>query len=576
MKRTRDSIAACGALRFLGLALAALAGSMVLITLPACAQQRHRYEMDDFGVVPRPALAQVLLNMPSVQRELKLTPAQIKEKEAITQRAMEKTQQARRETKNTALFREQARKIMEEAVAAGKATFTPEQIERLDQIQLQAQGPLAFHLEADSPTAHVGPPLAERLKLSDDQARRIRSLAEQGETDISQAAGFPLALDSKDGPVTSEAIRKLVAGAEFQDAKQKAKKDARTVWETTIRQIEQVLTPEQQQAYHKLLGKPFDLLTLRFDGDSEQDNDLQLVADAFGQGGGGQRSDPNFDTSVARPAYAKEGPHPRVLFDEAHHNFHTASGRYEPFAKIMRNDGYQVIPNREKFLREVLDKGEILVIANALGAPNMGAPGAADPAFTDAECEAVRDWIERGGSLLLITDHAPMGSAAQCLAKKIGVDMSTGATGDPVNSEEGETSLVFSRQNHLLGDHPITRGRDDSERVNKVRTFTGTSLKGPEGSTAILKLADTAVDHSFDDDKTKSAAGRTQGLAFHLGRGRIVVMGEAAELSAQVIGFDQKFGMNVPGIDNRKLAMNIMHWLSGVLEPREGASKKAG
>jgi hypothetical protein len=37
-----------------------------------------------------------------------------------------------------------------------------------------------------------------------------------------------------------------------------------------------------------------------------------------------------------------------------------------------------------------------------------------------------------------------------------------------------------------LGDHPITRGRDNSEQVNRVQTFTGQSLKGPEGSTAFL------------------------------------------------------------------------------------------
>ena len=53
-------------------------------------------------------------------------------------------------------------------------------------------------------------------------------------------------------------------------------------------------------------------------------------------------------------------------------------------------------------------------------------------------------------------------------------------------------------------------------------------------------------------------------------------MGEAAELSAQVIGVDDKFGMNVPGIDNRQMALNILHWLSGLLEPREAALKKAG
>ena len=51
-------------------------------------------------------------------------------------------------------------------------------------------------------------------------------------------------------------------------------------------------------------------------------------------------------------------------------------------------------------------------------------------------------------------------------------------------------------------------------------------------------------------------------------------MGEAAELSAQLIG-SEKFGMNVPGLDNRQMALNIMHWLSGLLEPR-GSAKKAG
>jgi hypothetical protein len=28
------------------------------------------------------------------------------------------------------------------------------------------------------------------------------------------------------------------------------------------------------------------------------------------------------------------------------------------------------------------------------------------------------------------------------------------------------------------------------------------------------------------------------------------------------------FGMNRPGIDNRQLALNIMHWLSGLLQER--------
>lgn len=58
-------------------------------------------------------------------------------------------------------------------------------------------------------------------------------------------------------------------------------------------------------------------------------------------------ADPDFNTTVARPAYVKT--HPRVLIDEAHANFHTAAGRYKPLADLLTNDGYQVTPLKDKF-----------------------------------------------------------------------------------------------------------------------------------------------------------------------------------------------------------------------------------
>ena len=268
--------------------------------------------------------------------------------------------------------------------------------------------------------------------------------------------------------------------------------------------------------------------------------------------------------------------HPTVLIDEAHHNFHTMGGRYKPFAQLITSDGYHVVPNRSKFTSDALKGCDVLVIANALGAEEMGSPDAANSAFTDSECDAVREWVEKGGSLLLITDHAPMGSAALNLAKRFGVGMSTTTTIDRENAapDRGPASLMFTREKKLLVDHPITRGRDDSERVSRVQTFTGQSLKGPAGSIAFLKLSDTAADRGENGEV--SAAGRAQGIAFTQGKGRVVVMGEAAELSAQIAGLgDFKMGMNVPGIDNRQMALNIMHWLSGLLEPAERAQKKA-
>jgi hypothetical protein len=187
----------------------------------------------------------------------------------------------------------------------------------------------------------------------------------------------------------------------------------------------------------------------------------------------------------------------------------------------------------------------------------------------------VRDWVKEGGALLLITDHEPYGSASEALARRFGVQMSEAVVSDPSHSEGEGSQLVFSRANKLLGDHPITRGRDNSEQVNRVQTFTGQSLKGPDGSAAFLKLAETAVEESDTSNGSVSAAGRCQGLALPYGKGRVVVLGEAAELTAQVAGLEP-FGMNVPGLDNRQMALNIMHWLSGLLESPARALKKAG
>jgi hypothetical protein len=281
-----------------------------------------------------------------------------------------------------------------------------------------------------------------------------------------------------------------------------------------------------------------------------------------------QLADPEFNTSVPTPAYTKSEP--RVLFDEAHHNFHTTDGRYKPFADLLANDGYRIVRNRQPFTKSTLSSFKVLVIANALGAEEMDDNGADASAFTEEECQAVQDWVKGGGSLLLIADHAPFGGAAQSLAGRFGVEMSKGFTFDQANSEGGPSLLIFSRYNKLLGSHPITDGREQNERLNRVQSFTGQSLKGPADSVAILKLADTAKDSpNRDPSEAVSAAGRAQAIAFKFGKGRVVVQGEAAMLSAQIAGPDKfKMGMNVPGNDNKQYALNVMHWLSGLLKEK--------
>lgn len=301
-----------------------------------------------------------------------------------------------------------------------------------------------------------------------------------------------------------------------------------------------------------------------------------------------QTSDPNFDVSVERPAYTSEGP--VVVIDEAHANFHTATGRYRPFAELLRNDGYTVVAGATAFDREMLGSVDILVISNALP-PSGSAPGT--PALTGRESDAVEEWVRDGGSLLLVADHAPFGSAAESLGRRFGVTMGKGWVWDFRESGTSiETRFVTSRENGLLGSHPVLRGRDGSEEVRVLKAFSGQSLEGPPGAAVLMKLsptsretpdraaleairaAVTAKAPSADEvveELSVPAGGRAQGIAFTFGAGRVVVLGEAAMLSAQVSRRGDPpviapMGMNVPGSDNRQFVLNTLHWLSRLLD----------
>ncbi|HLA89203.1 MAG TPA: hypothetical protein VJL28_02080 [Gemmatimonadaceae bacterium] len=283
-----------------------------------------------------------------------------------------------------------------------------------------------------------------------------------------------------------------------------------------------------------------------------------------------QRADYGWDPAVAQPSFTSK--HPRVLFDEGHHNASSAgfSGRYWPFARLLRADGYAVERGHGTFTPAYLDGVQVLVIANASGAPKpqlfgINLPVAtdkprSDPAFTAPEIEAVRAWVEGGGSLLLIGDHAPFGEAASALGDALDVTMHKGFVEVP-----GEPSdpLLFSVGNGRLGDHPIITGDRSGTKLARVMTYTGQSLDGPPGATALLRLPDAAVESVpiGGDVLAQRPAGRAQALAFELGRGRIVVLGEGGMVTAQVSG-RVLYGINTGDNDNRQFVLNVMHWLS--------------
>lgn len=295
-----------------------------------------------------------------------------------------------------------------------------------------------------------------------------------------------------------------------------------------------------------------------------------------------QVADPAFHPRLSRPAFAQRPL--RVLFDEAHHNFHTLAGRYRPFAELLEADGCTLSPNRQRFTRDVLAPFDVLVIANAAGDDLVAGTDAtlARPALTAAEVDAVHAWVRAGGRLLLISDHAPFGAAAAPLAGRFGVELGQGFVIDSLQATDGDPMVIeFSAGRHSLGDHPIMRGRDATERINRVVAFTGQSLRGPAGASELLRLSSVALElpasaaARLDDpdeflQHARPAAGRCMGTAFSFGRGRVVVLGEAGMLTAQVILHDgqvvRRTGMNREGIDNLQFTLNVVRWLGGALD----------
>jgi len=285
-----------------------------------------------------------------------------------------------------------------------------------------------------------------------------------------------------------------------------------------------------------------------------------------------QVADPDFKPAIEKPAYAP-GKGPVVLVDEAHFNFHTASGRYQAFADLLRRDGYVVVASREKFRRESLKEGRILVIANALSERNQtNWSPPIDRGFTDDEVVAARAWVDGGGSLMLIVDHFPMPAIADNLARAFGVQFHNGYAVDP---QAPPGPLVFRRADNSLADHLVTRGRFANERVESVATFTGSAFR-MERSEPLLSFLDPqsfsytpkVFGQPFNQDTPRTPIqGWLQGAVTRRGRGRVAVFGEAAMFSAQLAGPQKApMGMNAPvAKQNSQFLLNVIHWLSGSL-----------
>ena len=273
------------------------------------------------------------------------------------------------------------------------------------------------------------------------------------------------------------------------------------------------------------------------------------------------------DTSVVNPAF-KNDAGPSIIIDTAHNNYHTADNRYLPFATLLGNDGYRVKGAAQIFTSATLKDVGVLVIANAMS--NSKDITATESAFAREEIAAVRDWVEKGGSLLLITDHPPFAGAAMDMAAAFGFAVESGfVVRLPIKDEPD----IFTAKAGTLKNDAVTRGRNASEKIATLTTFGGCAVQTPAKARPLITFPTGYMFMKLDPQTKKPvpshpAGGAVQGAVMNYGAGRIAVFCEAGMFSAQTIPGTPPvaFGFNAAvAPENKQFILNLARWLAGVL-----------
>lgn len=281
-----------------------------------------------------------------------------------------------------------------------------------------------------------------------------------------------------------------------------------------------------------------------------------------------QYPDTTFSPPITEPLFDK-GSGPTVYIDGAYNNFHQLDGGYRAFADLLARDGYSLKANDQLFSDESLRDIEVLVISNPINSENQGRwYKPIYPAFSEEEVRAVEQWVKGGGRLWLIADHMPFAGAAADLAAAFGGIFHDGFAAD---TTQGGSTLMC-RSNGTLADDPVTAGFRPGFRSDSIYSFTGQAFEIGPSFRNIMPLTnnwlslepDTAW--QFNESTPRySADGWSQGALRAYGKGKVILWGEAAMFTAQVVETEDgtfKAGMNSPRAPNNyKLLLSLMEWL---------------
>jgi hypothetical protein len=283
-----------------------------------------------------------------------------------------------------------------------------------------------------------------------------------------------------------------------------------------------------------------------------------------------QLPDNDFVFQNDSPAYAA-GTGPRIVIVTTNSKF-VLRGAFDPLAKLAESDGFRVA-KQEGTIAEALRDADILVIANPYLESFRDYPAMTPPsAFTAEEIVAIRNYVDEGGALLLLADHAPLGGGSSDLAKAFGFEFLNGHTAEAAAAENGErrVMIMFSADNGLKAGHPVVDGSMGRQKITRFQAFGGQSFIPPAEATSLLTIPQGWValftyrlEAELATAPRIDASGMSQGAVMDFGKGRLAVFGEAGGFSAQIIDGIERFGFNTPeGAGNPEFILATLRWLA--------------
>lgn len=275
-------------------------------------------------------------------------------------------------------------------------------------------------------------------------------------------------------------------------------------------------------------------------------------------------NDPSFDSKVLQPYY-KNAQGPKVLIDGGHHNFFIQRSLMNPFIDLIKSDGYNPQIDSLPITKKHLSTYNIVVLNPAYPFDYGTKKELGDlKAYSKEEIDHIYNYVNKGGSLLILTEKSPMINAMEPLLNKFGITATYGTIADTLHQDKqfGKNVIHYSRENGMLTvNHPILKGRNASEEINHIVMITGSAFKGKD----YINILPTSSAAQMGNAGvfTPVEQGSSVGLAGKVGKGKLVILSDTEIFIAMLFGKDKvKVGMQMPNYDLKQFALNIMHWLS--------------